>query len=102
MSDAQQRLAPDCLQRALRSRFRQQVNASVGHARRYSDSTLSSEMPTVPFFSVVGEHIFKEMHTVIRLEGEVALAAGEVPLAHSIEGPLTRSPRPAPVSGARA
>ena len=43
-------------------------------------------MPTVPFFSEVGEHIFKEMHTVIRLEGEVALAAGEEPLVHPIEG----------------
>ena len=29
MSDAQQGLAPDCLQRALRSRFRQQVKAGV-------------------------------------------------------------------------
>ena len=29
MSDAQQGLAPDCLQRALRSRFRQQVKPGV-------------------------------------------------------------------------
>ena len=29
MSDAQQGLAPDCLQRVLRSRFRQQVKPSV-------------------------------------------------------------------------
>ena len=33
MSDAQQGLAPDCLQRALRSRFRQQVKPGVGPTR---------------------------------------------------------------------
>jgi hypothetical protein len=43
-------------------------------------------MPTVPFFSKVSEHTFKEMDTVIRLEGEVAPAAAEVPLAHPIDG----------------
>ena len=31
MSEAQQGLAPDCLQRALRSRFRQQVKPGVRH-----------------------------------------------------------------------
>jgi phage baseplate assembly protein W len=48
MSDAQQGLAPDCLQRALRSRFRQQVKPGVGrHEDRITCSTepeASSEM----------------------------------------------------------
>ena len=44
MSDAQQGLAPDCLQRALRSRFRQQVKPGVGEQGPKGKRTMTSEV----------------------------------------------------------
>jgi len=40
MSDAQQRLAPDCLQRVLRARFRQQVKPGVRRTKEMNSQQL--------------------------------------------------------------
>jgi hypothetical protein len=49
MSDAQQGLAPDCLQRVLRSRFRQQVKFGVGRLRFYSEESQLDSRSDVGF-----------------------------------------------------
>jgi len=46
MSDAQQGLAPDCLQRALRSRFRQQVKPGV--MRTEIRASVEAQLGTLP------------------------------------------------------
>ena len=55
MSDAQQGLAPDCLQRVLRSRFRQQVKPSV---RRSADCTATSNEKVMSLAGGYDEYAF--------------------------------------------